>query len=255
MIFVLALAGRFAAAAAGCPPGAGTLPTHRPLFVVLLSGVALVVVGLTYVPGARPRPDRGVPVVSTSHAWIATALPGAVRKLDPRELVAHPGDAGRRDRRRRDHRDVGPRPEHAWAGCVTVWLWLTVLFGTLAESVAEGRGKAQAASLRALQQETTARRRARRADARLSSDGRRRAAPPARRRRRGRRGRRADPRRRRRHRGRRLGRRVGGHRRVRAGDPRVRRRPLRGHRRHRRCSPTGSSSGSPPTPASRSWTG
>ena len=41
---------------------------------------------------------------------------------------------------------------------VTVWLWLTVLFGTLAESVAEGRGKAQAASLRALQQETTARR-------------------------------------------------------------------------------------------------
>ena len=42
---------------------------------------------------------------------------------------------------------------------VTVWLWLTVLFGTLAESVAEGRGKAQAASLRALQQETTARRR------------------------------------------------------------------------------------------------
>ena len=40
---------------------------------------------------------------------------------------------------------------------VTVWLWLTVLFGTLAESVAEGRGKAQAASLRALQSETTAR--------------------------------------------------------------------------------------------------
>ncbi|VXC10640.1 potassium translocating ATPase, subunit B [Nocardioides sp. AX2bis] len=42
---------------------------------------------------------------------------------------------------------------------VTVWLWLTVLFGNLAESVAEGRGKAQAASLRALQEETTARRR------------------------------------------------------------------------------------------------
>ena len=40
---------------------------------------------------------------------------------------------------------------------VTVWLWLTVVFGTLAESVAEGRGKAQAASLRALQTETTAR--------------------------------------------------------------------------------------------------
>ncbi len=31
---------------------------------------------------------------------------------------------------------------------IAVWLWLTVLFATLAESVAEGRGKAQAASLR-----------------------------------------------------------------------------------------------------------
>ena len=38
---------------------------------------------------------------------------------------------------------------------ITLWLWLTVLFGTLAEAVAEGRGKAQAASLRNLQQTTT----------------------------------------------------------------------------------------------------
>jgi potassium-transporting ATPase potassium-binding subunit len=49
MVFVIALAGRFATQRQ-LPPGAGTLPTHRPLFVVLLSGVALVVVGLTYVP-------------------------------------------------------------------------------------------------------------------------------------------------------------------------------------------------------------
>lgn len=49
MILVLALAGRFAAQQQ-LPPSAGTLPTHRPLFVALLSGVALVVVGLTYVP-------------------------------------------------------------------------------------------------------------------------------------------------------------------------------------------------------------
>jgi K+-transporting ATPase ATPase A chain len=49
MIFVLALAGRFASQKR-LPPGAGTLPTHSPLFVTLLSGVALVVVGLTYVP-------------------------------------------------------------------------------------------------------------------------------------------------------------------------------------------------------------
>jgi K+-transporting ATPase ATPase B chain len=37
------------------------------------------------------------------------------------------------------------------------WLWLTVLFGTFAEALAEGRGKAQAASLRATKAELTAR--------------------------------------------------------------------------------------------------
>lgn len=49
IVLVLALAGRFAAQRQ-LPPSAGTLPTHQPLFVALLSGVALVVVGLTYVP-------------------------------------------------------------------------------------------------------------------------------------------------------------------------------------------------------------
>ncbi len=37
------------------------------------------------------------------------------------------------------------------------WLWLTVVFGNLAEAVAEGRGKAQAASLRATRTDTVAR--------------------------------------------------------------------------------------------------
>lgn len=49
MVLVLALAGRFATQAPR-PAGTGTLPTHRPLFVVLLTGVALVLVGLTFVP-------------------------------------------------------------------------------------------------------------------------------------------------------------------------------------------------------------
>lgn len=39
-----------------------------------------------------------------------------------------------------------------------VWLWLTVLFGTFAEALAEGRGRAQAASLRATKSELQARR-------------------------------------------------------------------------------------------------
>jgi K+-transporting ATPase ATPase B chain len=40
---------------------------------------------------------------------------------------------------------------------VAVWLWLTVIFGNLAEAIAEGRGRAQAASLRAMRSETVAR--------------------------------------------------------------------------------------------------
>ena len=41
---------------------------------------------------------------------------------------------------------------------VTVWLWATVLFANLAEAVAEGRGRAQAETLRRARTETTARR-------------------------------------------------------------------------------------------------
>ena len=44
----------------------------------------------------------------------------------------------------------------AWV--ITVWLWLTVMFANLAEAVAEGRGKAQAETLRRTKRETVARR-------------------------------------------------------------------------------------------------
>ena len=40
---------------------------------------------------------------------------------------------------------------------VSFWLWFTVVFANFAEAVAEGRGKAQAATLRKMRQETTAR--------------------------------------------------------------------------------------------------
>ena len=52
----------------------------------------------------------------------------------------------------------------AFKAQLAVWLWLTVLFGTFAEALAEGRGKAQAASLRATKAELTAKR--------LTGDGR-----------------------------------------------------------------------------------
>lgn len=91
-------------------------------------------------------------------AQLAEALPGALRKLDPRALVATPVmlvvEVGALATTVLAVLDPSVL---AWS--VTAWLWLTVLFGNLAESVAEGRGKAQAASLRALQTETPARRR------------------------------------------------------------------------------------------------
>lgn len=46
----------------------------------------------------------------------------------------------------------------AFKAQLALWLWLTVLFGTFAEALAEGRGKAQAASLRATKAELTAKR-------------------------------------------------------------------------------------------------
>ena len=52
----------------------------------------------------------------------------------------------------------------AFKAQLAAWLWLTVLFGTFAEALAEGRGKAQAASLRATKAELTAKR--------LKGDGR-----------------------------------------------------------------------------------
>ncbi|MFF3128616.1 potassium-transporting ATPase subunit KdpA [Streptomyces sp. NPDC057908] len=55
MVFVLALAGSLAGQQP-VPVTAGTLPTHRPQFVGLLTGVILIVVGLTYFPALALGP-------------------------------------------------------------------------------------------------------------------------------------------------------------------------------------------------------
>src|SRR3954449_12436630 len=53
---------------------------------------------------------------------------------------------------------LGGGHETAWfTFTVTVWLWLTVVFANLAEALAEGRGRAQAASLRSMRADTVAR--------------------------------------------------------------------------------------------------
>ncbi|MFJ8995716.1 potassium-transporting ATPase subunit KdpB [Streptomyces sp. NPDC102279] len=92
------------------------------------------------------------------------SLPDALRKLDPRIMVKSPvmfvvliGSVLTTVFSFKD-----PGDWFGWA--ISAWLWLTVVFANLAEAVAEGRGKAQADTLRKAKTDTVARR--------LSADGR-----------------------------------------------------------------------------------
>jgi K+-transporting ATPase ATPase B chain len=54
-------------------------------------------------------------------------------------------------------RDLGDHGvHHLFVGLVSAWLWFTVLFANFAEAIAEGRGKAQADTLRKTRSETKA---------------------------------------------------------------------------------------------------
>ncbi len=88
---------------------------------------------------------------------LAASAPDALRKLNPATLYKNPvmliveiGAAFS------TVIAIGSPSVFAWA--VVAWLWLTVLFATLAEAVAEGRGKAQADTLRRAQTDTLAHR-------------------------------------------------------------------------------------------------
>ncbi|WP_436536107.1 potassium-transporting ATPase subunit KdpB [Actinoplanes sp. HUAS TT8] len=83
------------------------------------------------------------------------SLPQALGKLDPRTLWRNPVmfivEVGAVFTTVLSITDPS-----LFAWLITVWLWLTVVFANLAEAVAEGRGKAQAAALRAAKQDTVA---------------------------------------------------------------------------------------------------
>ncbi|QKS02137.1 potassium-transporting ATPase subunit KdpB [Sphingomonas sp. CL5.1] len=94
-----------------------------------------------------------------SPALVVPAIGDAFRKLDPRALVKNPVlfvtacvallltlflAIG------------GEQVSAGFLAQLIAWLWLTVLFGTFAEALAEGRGRAQAASLRATKSELRA---------------------------------------------------------------------------------------------------
>ncbi|MGW0171797.1 potassium-transporting ATPase subunit KdpB, partial [Streptomyces sp. NPDC003343] len=86
------------------------------------------------------------------------SLPDACRKLDPRVMIKSPvmfvvwvGSILTTVFSFKD-----PSDWFGWA--ISAWLWLTVIFANLAEAVAEGRGKAQADTLRKAKTDTVARR-------------------------------------------------------------------------------------------------
>jgi K+-transporting ATPase ATPase B chain len=89
---------------------------------------------------------------------LVKSLPDALRKLDPRVMVKSPVMfvvwIGSVLTTVFSFTDPGD-----WFGwTISAWLWLTVVFANLAEAVAEGRGKAQADTLRKAKTDTVARR-------------------------------------------------------------------------------------------------
>ncbi|MDF6043757.1 potassium-transporting ATPase subunit KdpB [Streptomyces sp. JH14] len=107
-------------------------------------------------PGAGPRQDR-ISGGLLDPKQLLRSFPDALRKLDPRSMFRNPVMfvVG-----------VGAllttlsaiESPSVFAWVITAWLWLTAVFANLAEAVAEGRGKAQAETLRRARTTVTARR-------------------------------------------------------------------------------------------------
>src|SRR5271165_5584637 len=113
-------------------------------------------------PGAAPAGPRqagtephriGAGLLDPKMVW--KSLPDALKKLDPRVQIKNPVMFVV---------EMGAllcmytaiRTPSVFNWTIVVWLWLTVIFANLAEAVAEGRGKAQADTLRRAKRETMA---------------------------------------------------------------------------------------------------
>ena len=224
---------------AACPRAREPCPPHGPVFVGLLLAVVVIIVAPDLHARPCPVPDCGGPAMSSTTAvkepsagsgTIGQPVPPdtagrrparRAAQAGPGAPVALPGDVRGLGRVHRHHRCWPSRtPACSASGSPS---------GCGSPSVRQprrGRGRGPRAGAgrqpsKAARTDTMARR--------LLPDGTRGGRPGAQLRvgrPRGRRGRRDHPRRRRRRRGRGQRGRVGDHRRVRAGDPRVRRRPL-----------------------------
>ena len=120
-------------------------------------------------PKVRQRPSASGSLFDP--AIVRPALVDSIRKLHPRTMVRKPVmfviEIGSVVTTVLLFRDLGRNSskENLFTIVVAAWLWFTVLFANLAEAMAEGRGKAQAATLRKTRAETVAR--VRRADGRI----------------------------------------------------------------------------------------
>jgi K+-transporting ATPase ATPase B chain len=96
-------------------------------------------------------------------AILRRAVGDSVRKLDPRQMARNPVmlvvEIGSVITTLLFFREAAraTAADNAFTGLVAAWLWFTVLFANFAEAVAEGRGKAQADTLRKTRSETVAR--------------------------------------------------------------------------------------------------
>lgn len=94
-------------------------------------------------------------------ALVGAAILDAVRKLDPRVMVRNPVmfvvEVGAVIATWYWIAEMADGAEGAlFTGKLTLWLWFTVLFANFAEAMAEGRGKAQASSLRSMKSDVIA---------------------------------------------------------------------------------------------------
>ncbi|GLP78552.1 potassium-transporting ATPase ATP-binding subunit [Mycobacterium antarcticum] len=105
----------------------------------------------------EPNPRSTVKGGLLDPTMLLNALPDALRKIDPRTLWRNPvmliveiGAVW--------STVLAVRDSTWFAWLIVFWLWATVVFANLAEAVAEGRGKAQAESLRRAKSDAMARR-------------------------------------------------------------------------------------------------
>ncbi|WP_405676171.1 potassium-transporting ATPase subunit KdpB [Streptomyces sp. NBC_01511] len=125
-------------------PGSGSGPSRAPHSDVPTS----------HRPGGDGRVGGGL----FDPRQLVKSLPDALRKLDPRVMVKSPVMFVV---------EIGSvfttvlaitKPGDWFGWAIAAWLWLTTIFANLAEAVAEGRGKAQADTLRKAKTDSVARR-------------------------------------------------------------------------------------------------